>query len=251
LRRPCRIVYTGPEPPPRPREGAAAAWLPLVSVEPVEGASLELLAAAPREGETLLVFTSPRAPRLLALDALRHGVYGEVRGLAEASDFAAVGPATMGEAEALLGAPRSRVLPEYWSVESLARALRGLPRRYATAVVLRASNPSPSYGALLEALAGLARRRVEVTVYRNTVLEGNAALLAGADRAGLVDVVAVSSPLQARALAAALRGPPRARLAAIGRATRRALEGLGFTVAAEPRRPGVAALLEAAAGLCG
>ena len=248
---PCRIAYTGPEPPPMQPPGARVYWVPLVSVEPVRGASVELLREAPSGGGALLVVTSPRAPRLLALDALEHGVYEAVRGLVESSAVAAVGPSTLGEAERLLGRPGEAVVPEYWSVEALAEALEASGRRYPKAIVLRAARPSPSYPRLLEALRAVAGGLAEVLVYRNPVLRGNAELLAGAVEAGLVDVVALSSPSQARALAEALGGGrPRARIAVIGRATRRALEALGLKAEAEPPRPGLGALLEAAARLC-
>ncbi len=248
--RSCRIAYTGPEPPPRELRERVY-WVPLLTVEPVKGASRELLKARHRGGPKLIVVTSPRTPRFLALDAIEHGVYQELRKLVEESVVAAVGPFTLREAERLLGAPNKKIVPGYWSVESLAGELLDRGERYSIALVLRASSPSPSYKKLMEALGSIAGAVEEVIVYRNTPLRSNAELLAGMIREGLVDVIAVSSPLQARLLAEALHGEqPRAGLAVIGRATRRAVEEAGLKAGVEAQEPSVAALMEAASLLC-
>ncbi len=234
----CRVLYTGPEPPP---QAFQVHWLPLITLEPVKGASLEFLKAY-RPG-ALVVVTSPRAPRLLILDAAEHRVACEVIDAFRSAVVAAVGRRTESEARRLLGAGRSFHAPGQ-TVESLAEALRGWS---GPAVVLRASNPSPSYERLLEALGSAS----EVVVYKNIVLRGNSLLAAELAAEGIVDVVALSSPLQAHAMAEGLSGRrPASRIAVIGPSTAEAARRALGVEPVEAREPSVRALLEAAVEAC-
>ncbi len=238
----CRILFTGPDPPPKDSqgEGVEVGWLPLISIEPVGGSSLKLLEALEPGG--LVVVTSPRTPRFLVLDALAQGVLGEVLRAFRYVTVAVVGERTGGEVRRLLGAEKL-IVASGGTVESLASTLAGMNVEHS--IILRASTPSQSYERLREVVRG-AR---EVVVYRNRALDANARLLGETARRGLVDVVALSSPLQARALkhSGGLGG---VRIVAIGPPTARAVEEVLGVKPIVAERPSIQLRLAEAVGAC-
>ena len=238
----CRILFTGPDPPPNAGlgEGVEVRWLPLIALEPVAGCSLRLLEALEPGG--LVVVTSPRTPRFLILDAIARGVLGEVLRAFRGATVTVVGERTSWEVRRFLGADRVIVAPGQ-TVESLASTLAGMDAR--SPVLLRASTPSPSYERLREVLRG-AR---EVVVYHNRVIQGNARLLGEAARRGLVDVVALSSPLQAKALKYS-GSLGEVRVAAIGPPTARAVEEVLGIRPIVAEKPSIELLLSVASNAC-
>jgi len=143
-----------------------------------------------------------------------------------------------------LGEPEGSVVPGEWSVEALATELEKLAPR--AAVVVRAETPSPSYAKLRRALPGA----VEVVAYRNTVLQANAELAVSMAEHRLVDVIALTSPLQARALEPYKGSLSKVKIAAIGGATMRVLAEMGLNHVVVPPRPSISALIDEATRTC-
>jgi uroporphyrinogen-III synthase len=239
-----------PEPPPS-AGGPQHVWIPLIRLEPVQGSSKAFLDALESSGgRVAVVATSPRSPRILALDAAALGLYCRLLEAVRSRSAVGVasGPSTAGALKRYLGVADVIEPPEP-GVEGAARILSSLQPLDA-AIVLRASEPSRSYRALIEAAVKAAERVYEVTVYVNLPLEANAEAAAALALQGLVDVVALSSPLQASLLAERLGGEPRAAVAAIGRPTAEEAERRGLRVDAVAPRPGMRELVETAVSLC-
>ncbi|MCE4601813.1 MAG: uroporphyrinogen-III synthase [Desulfurococcales archaeon] len=237
----CKLLFMGPDSPPR-GPGYEALWIPLIAIEPVEGSSLKLLDLL-RPGD-VVVFTSPRAPRILALDAIKHGVYDKLARIVRDSVVGVVGPSTLRSLYSYLGKPRMLVMPRGgYTVRALASTLAslGLER----VVVARAAIASPILG---EVLSSSDVEIVKVTVYRNKPLSGNAGVAAGLIRDGVVDYALFTSPMQARLVSPRI-GKPRAGLAAIGPETGKVLEehGLQYLM---PREYTLESLVSASISRC-
>ncbi len=237
----CRLLFMGPDNPPR-GPGYEAVWIPLIAVEPVEGSSRELLSQA-GPGD-VIVFTSPRAPRILALDAVKQGIYADIAELVRRSTVGVVGPSTLKSLHAHLGKPRSIVMPPNgYTVRALASTLVGMkPDRV---VAARASRASPILG---EVLASSGVELVEVAVYRNEPLLGNAAVTASLIASGSVDYALFTSPMQATLVAPRLHGL-KTRLAAIGPETGRVLDAHGLRYFM-PKEYTIKSLISAAMSRC-
>lgn len=192
----CRIVYMGPEPPPDTSR-ASILWIPLIRIEPVKGASRHLASV----DAEVLVFTSPRAPRIMALDAIEHGVYDRVRRVIEGSQVAVVGPSTRDSLLTYLGRPRKLLMPERYTVEDLARLLAGL--KPSSIAAFRAEKASSSLHRILaEYRVGIR----EVKVYRNRPLTSNTLLVKAVVDRGLASIILYTSPMQVDMVAPLLEG---------------------------------------------
>ncbi len=182
----CRVVYMGPEPPPS-TAGVTTLWIPLIRIEPLKEASRHLASV----DAEVLVFTSPRAPRIIALDAIEHGIYDRVRKTVEESRVAVVGPSTRDSLLAYLGKPRQLLMPDRYTIEDLARLLVELkPTSVAT---FRAENASPS---LHRVLSWSGVRIHEVKVYRNQPIVHNKLIVKAVVDKGLASMILYTSPMQ-------------------------------------------------------
>lgn len=236
----CRLLFMGPD-APRAGGGFEPVWIPLISVEPVWGSSARLLSSL-GEG-SVIVFTSPRGPRLLAMDAIASRAYDRVAEAIRGSTVAVVGPSTLQAVRTYLGEPARTIMPRVYTVRWLAEELARLrPRR---AISLRASNSSPALG---EVLGREGIPLSEVVVYRNEPLHGNAPVAAGLIEDGRVDYALFTSPLQAR-LVAPLLSSPRAGVLAIGPETGRMLSEYGVSYGA-PATPNMGSLVSLALERC-
>ncbi len=109
----CTILSLGPDPPPLHLVAgkASIAWAPIIRVEPVPQCSTRLLGFL--SICDWVVFTSPRGPRLLYMDAVGRGVEEELRKALARRRVAVVGPSTASSLEEFFGIEPSLVPREY------------------------------------------------------------------------------------------------------------------------------------------
>ena len=228
---PCTALLLGPDPPP-PRLGPCRTfWAPVYRAVGVPGAPRLLLAAL--GGAGALVFTSPRAPRLLASEAAGEGLLEELRSSVAGVRVYAVGPKTAWAAREYLGV-EARVPGEY-TVESLARMVAGSEE----GPVVAARSPQANR-VLGEVLASHGIAYGEVHVY---TLREEPGWRERAGRARYDFLVLTSPRLAIAAIKAGLQGP----IVAIGPATAGTVKSAGLEpacVAGQSTLEGVAACLE-------
>lgn len=230
----CTALLLGPDPPP-PRLGpCSTSWIPVVRAEPVAGCAGRLVGAGRFD---FVAFTSPRAPRFLALDARRSGLEGEVRSLLSKAVVGAVGPRTAREARESLGV--EPVVPARHTGEDLARLALSLGVRRAAWV--RGNVYNPGFESVMR---GGGVELIEVEAYRVEV-DWTAAERA-AREAGRHDFLVLTSPLIASAVLPRLEKRPKRAVLIIGPTTlKRALdlgvESLEYCVAEEFSLDGLAA----------
>jgi len=215
-------------------EAAVVANIPVIDIEPVEGA-LDVIEEWLSRC-SLLVVTSPRAPRLLKPLAER------IRELQRGGSLriAAVGPRTAEEAERL--GLRVDHVPREYRGKALAEELARLEPKPRCVLLPRSEKALPDLRRGLEE-AGI--EVIEVPLYRPVVLDDMASLAAAvADR---FDYVVFTSPSIAEAFTRHYRSPARPGFqpVAIGPSTARKLVELGYP---EPPYPAVYTM-EGVAGL--
>ena len=227
----CRALLAGPDPPP-PRLGPCeTVWTQLFRAVGVPGSSrlvygvLDLVEA--------VAFTSPRAARLLAEDAERHGILDELVGALRRLDVWAIAGRT------------ARTLWEHLGVEARTPGC-GTGRCLGEALLeqgYRAVAGVRSPGALADLPLVLARGGVgylEVHVYRLDPVEGSREAIAGSS----ADLAVATSPSIARGIVeAGFRGP----IVAIGPTTAAELARMGVEpvcVSPEPSLEAIGYCLE-------
>jgi uroporphyrinogen-III synthase len=209
----------GPDPPPAVPGGVDVVWIPVVSVSPIDGASLEVLSRL--AGAESIAFTSPRGPRVLREDSIRHSVYDRVRSLMASRRRAVIGPETGRSLYESFGLPWD-IMPTSYRGEALAVEIARLG--LASVVIARSRVGEKGIVRVLER-SGIAFYDVpiyEVVVDKSRVLEAARAI-----ESGEVGVAAFTSSSIARAVCGELGGRrPAAVLAAIGSTTARAVRDL-------------------------
>jgi uroporphyrinogen-III synthase len=238
--RPPRVAVT------RPAETAAALAQALVAAgaDPVV---VPLLRVAPPADPTPLIAA---AGRLARFDWLVFTSANGVRALAGEAASGLAGPRT-----ACVGPATARVLAEHGRGADLVPA-RADAASLAAALIREAAAGPPGPAVLwpraeraslvlLEALTGAGMHVESPVAYRTVIDEAAVQELARLMAAGRVDVVTLTSPSAAMALAGALQQASGVRIAVIGGATASAVRGAGLEVHIEPAVATVAALATA------
>jgi len=86
------VLYMGPEYPKHIERYLSIIWIPIISIEPINGCSKDFLTHL--ETCDCIAFTSPRGPRVLAEDAMRHGIIEYIKMEVRGKRVAVVGSRT-------------------------------------------------------------------------------------------------------------------------------------------------------------
>jgi uroporphyrinogen III methyltransferase / synthase len=229
--------------------GAEPVVIPLVTVTgPDDHAPLREAAARVAEYDWL-VFTSSNAVRFFQQAWMETGAVAEATsGGIAAPRVAAVGPATAGAAEALLGRPADLV-PARYTGSALAEAMEAVASLAGARVLWpRAQEAREELPADLERLGA----RLDAPVaYRTAGCEEGARQLCHLLAMGALDVVTLASPSAALSLAAAGPLATGALFAAIGPSTAEVALSAGLPVHVIPEQYTVSALVDALAAHLG
>ncbi|MEB3825835.1 MAG: uroporphyrinogen-III synthase [Desulfurococcales archaeon] len=221
-----RLLFLGPDPPPSTLGGCRTIWIPVVKAYNVEGSSVKTIEELSEKRYETIVFTSPRAPRMLAFDAVKHGVKPILREKLEGVDVWAIGPGTRKSVREHLG------IEAYESSIHTGIGLAGelVSRGYKSVLGLRSPNALPD---LAYRLAGNGVYYNEIHVYEVRInkrsLDELAELLYRI-RGGRLFVPVLTSPSIARVfldIAGSLGLKDAMPLISLGPTTARALEERG------------------------
>lgn len=120
----CKIIFLGPDPPKvEPMPNVTIIWMPLIHIRPIDKCSLQVLKLL--EKCDIIVFTSPRGPRILAEDAKKSRVYNMLARLMTSRLIAVIGPTTAKSLAESLGVEPS-LIPRRYSSRDLAVLLASL-----------------------------------------------------------------------------------------------------------------------------
>lgn len=225
-----RVLLLGPDPPRGLPWGVTPVWYPLVRWSPVRGASRRAAELA-AEWSDAIVFTSPRGPRALAVDAGEAGLLGRFRELMARLAVWAIGPRTAREVRDLFGL--EPLVPGEYRGRSLAREIAS--RGHRRVLGLRGSKVIRD---LEEELASLGVEYREVTVY--TLERARADPSKFARAVAESDLAVLTSPFIARLYREALDrsgvDPRSIPVVVIGPSTGRAARSLGIEPLCVPPR---------------
>ncbi len=211
-----KVAVLGPSPPIY-SGSLEAIWIPIIKIEPRRGSSItvvELLSSRYRA----VVFTSPRGPMVLAMDAIMHGVFGRLKRLLDEALIAVVGPRT-GEAVRRFFMVEWDIMPSVYTGSSLAVELvnRGVDN-----VVLARS--SRGIRDLPETLARRGVNYAEAVVYDEMLDQSGIDRVASLVMLGVVNAVLLTSPFIAEAFCSSIgKYTGDVRLYAIGPSTARSI----------------------------
>ncbi|MCE4612984.1 MAG: uroporphyrinogen-III synthase [Desulfurococcales archaeon] len=198
MRRKCRVLVMGPEPPRHGNPMVEVLWIPVIKVRRVGGSSLRVVSLL--ESADTVAFTSPRGPRLLKEDSEIYSVYNMLRASLQERLKAVIGPET-GRAFYESFRLHWDIMPEEYRGEALGLVLaRSGSRRV---VIARSRNGGRD---ILEVLESNGVEFYDIPVYDVDVDMERVSIVASIIMEGRVDVVAFTSGNIASALCRVLKG---------------------------------------------
>ncbi len=192
-----RILVLGPDLPKT--SDVDIVWVPIIRIKPRESSSMAVLDRL-ESGYRVIAFTSPRAPAILALDALKYGVFERLRDAVKQSLVAVVGPETGRSVYAHFGV-RHDIMPSRYTSSSLALEL--VNRGVNNVLLARSSKGLKSINEILSSHGVLYE---EIHVYDELLDFSNISKVVELVENRGVDAVLLSSPLIADAFCRHVRG---------------------------------------------